>query len=160
MVSDRTKVVGDPTSLISEAVKLLGGRRTWKRPPTSQLEVHDAILKGMPNQALVSIRQNLRSVPIQKLSRVLGVSHRKLECRTHHPLSRPLTTNQGSRLWCLADIMAAAIDLQGSLAEAESWLSTPAIALDQRTPLDLVATPVGAEMVKALIVRLNFGVYT
>lgn len=155
--SAKSKVADDPPCLIADVVALLGGKRTWKRPPTTQLEMHDAILNGISSHALVSIRDNLKSVPIQTLAKALGVSPRNLGCRAN---TKRLNPNQGSRLWRLADIMAAAIHLQGSREEAERWLSMPAMALDQRTPLELMTTPVGAEMVKDLIVRLKFGVYT
>ena len=48
----------------------------------------------------------------------------------------------------------------GSEVEARRWLNTPAMALDQKRPADLVRTASGRQAVEAVLVRLEFGVYT
>ena len=47
----------------------------------------------------------------------------------------------------------------GSQAEAEHWLSTPAMALNRRRPVDLLISPAGVEMVEQLLGRVERGVY-
>lgn len=47
----------------------------------------------------------------------------------------------------------------GSQEEAEQWLERPAIGLDQRRPIDLLATPAGIELVEQYLTRLAYGVY-
>ncbi|MGY3582846.1 putative toxin-antitoxin system antitoxin component (TIGR02293 family) [Bradyrhizobium sp. USDA 4341] len=47
----------------------------------------------------------------------------------------------------------------GSQEEAEQWLERPAIGLDQRRPIDLLATPVGIELVEQYLKRLAYGLY-
>lgn len=39
-------------------------------------------------------------------------------------------------------------------------VSTPEMALDRRTPLEMMSTSAGAEMVEDLLTRLDYGVYT
>ena len=48
----------------------------------------------------------------------------------------------------------------GSQEEAEEWLRRPAMGLDQRRPIDLLATPAGVELVEDFLGRLKYGVYT
>jgi putative toxin-antitoxin system antitoxin component (TIGR02293 family) len=48
----------------------------------------------------------------------------------------------------------------GSQQEAEQWLERPAIGLDRRRPIDLLATPAGVELVETFLERLEYGVYT
>ncbi len=62
-------------------------------------------------------------------------------------------------MWKLAEILAHAIALFGSRREAEEWLVRPAMALDERSPLDLLATPAGLQLVEDLLQRLEYGVY-
>ena len=50
--------------------------------------------------------------------------------------------------------------LQGGLKEGEEWLEMPAPALNQKTPLEMMTTQAGAEMVERLLRRLEHGVYT
>lgn len=47
----------------------------------------------------------------------------------------------------------------GSQEEAEQWLERPALGLDQRRPIDLLATPAGIELVEEDLTRLAHGVY-
>ena len=144
---------------LSDVAELLGGTRVWRHPPTTKLEVHDAILRGIPGKALVHMFQNVKGIPAEKLSNVVGVSYRTVQRRAGAP-GKALNEDQGARLWKFAEILNAATELQGSRAAAEQWLSQPTMALDRRTPLDLMATSAGAEMVEDLLVRLNYGVYT
>jgi len=60
----------------------------------------------------------------------------------------------------LAEILAKATAVLGSKEDAEQWLEKPAIGLDQRKPMDLLATPAGVEMVEDYLGRLEYGVYT
>ena len=59
-----------------------------------------------------------------------------------------------------AQILTKATAVFGSKQEAERWLEQPAIGLDQRRPIDLLATLNGAEIVEDFLARLEFGVYT
>jgi len=62
--------------------------------------------------------------------------------------------------WKFAEILAKATAVLGSQQEeAEQWLERPAIGLDQRRPIDLLATPAGAKLVEDYLIRLEFGVY-
>lgn len=74
-------------------------------------------------------------------------------------LSKPLDVDQSSRLWSMAEILAKAQEVLGTRAEAEQWLSQPAMGLDSRRPIELMATPQGADLVKTLLAQMEFGVY-
>ena len=58
------------------------------------------------------------------------------------------------------EILAIATEVLGSREAARRWLEEPAIGLNQRRPLDLLFTAVGAEIVKTFLERLQHGVYT
>ena len=47
----------------------------------------------------------------------------------------------------------------GSRTEAEQWLERPAIGLNQRRPIDLLATTAGVEIVENYLERIEHGVY-
>jgi putative toxin-antitoxin system antitoxin component (TIGR02293 family) len=48
----------------------------------------------------------------------------------------------------------------GSQAAAEEWFEQPAMAFDQRRPIDLLSTPAGVEVIEDHLTRLDYGVYT
>ncbi len=59
-----------------------------------------------------------------------------------------------------AEILAMATRVLGCQQEAERWLKRPAMGLDQRRPLDLLAMPDGTGIVRDFLQRLQYGVYT
>lgn len=73
--------------------------------------------------------------------------------------AKPLSQEQSGRAWKFAEILTKATAVFGSQAEAERWLESPAIGLDQRRPLDLLSTPAGVELVEDHLARLEYGVY-
>ncbi len=70
-----------------------------------------------------------------------------------------LSQEQSGRTWKLAEILAKATDVFGSREAAERWLEHPAIGLNQRRPLDLLATPAGVEMIENFLEPIDYGVY-
>ena len=57
-------------------------------------------------------------------------------------------------------ILRLATAVLGSKSEALRWLEAPAMALDQRRPIDLVETRDGEALVTTLLNRIEYGVYT
>ena len=62
-------------------------------------------------------------------------------------------------MWKFAEILAKAIKVFGTQEAAEKWLERPAFGLERRRPIDLLATPAGAEMVKTYLGQIEYGVY-
>lgn len=62
--------------------------------------------------------------------------------------------------WKISDVLARATAIFGSEQEAATWLRQDAVGLDQRRPIDLLATPAGMALVDDLLTRLEYGVYT
>lgn len=144
---------------LQKVAKLLGGSRILARRLSSALDAHELLLHGLPASALDHLIGQL--VFIQKtdsLEKAIGMSLRTYQRRKDAP-SKPLSQDQSGRTWTFAEILSKATDLFGSQAEAEQWLERPAIGLDQRRPIDLLATPVGIELVEDYLERLEYGVY-
>jgi len=57
------------------------------------------------------------------------------------------------------DIQQLAVQVLGSQALAELWLEQPAMALDGRCPRELLKNETGAQAVRELLMRIEFGVY-
>lgn len=56
-------------------------------------------------------------------------------------------------------LVAKATPVFGSRREAKAWLNRPATGLEQRRPIDLLATQAGIEIVETFLQRLAHGVY-
>jgi len=147
---------------ISRTVALLGGRRTLRRAVRSRLEAHDLLQKGLPGHALkhlVDYVGILRAHDNGGMEKAVGISLRTYQ-RRMEALDRPLSCEQSGRTWKFAEVLGRATELFGSQADAEEWLDRPAMALEQRKPIDLLSTPTGVEAVENHLTRLEYGVYT
>ncbi|MBK8739957.1 MAG: DUF2384 domain-containing protein [Betaproteobacteria bacterium] len=146
-------------SPLTQVVKFLGGRNVLKKSIASKLDVHEAILKGLPGGVLNHMVKHAQSMKPADLGHAVGVSIRTVQRRAGSP-QKPLSQDQSSRAWKFAEVLTTATDIFGGQAEAERWLTAPATALEQRRPIDLLASPLGVEMVEQLLGRLRYGVYT
>ena len=147
---------------ISRTVALLGGRRTLHRAVCSRLEAHDLLQNGLPGYALkhlVDYVGILRAQHNGAMEKAVGISIRTYQ-RRMEALDKPLSPEQSGRTWKFAELLGRATELFGSQAEAEEWLDRPAMALENRKPIDLLSTPAGVESVENHLTRLEYGVYT
>ncbi len=144
---------------LGKVAELLGGRQSFRKPPRHPLEAHELLLRGLPTKALTYFVQNLAVLRWDSaFAKAIGMSQRTYQ-RHLSEASKPLSPEQTARTWKLAEIVAKATSVLGSQEEAEQWLEKPAIGLNQRRPIDLLATPAGTELVEDFLVRLEYGVY-
>jgi putative toxin-antitoxin system antitoxin component (TIGR02293 family) len=147
---------------VSRTVDLLGGERTLHRLVRSRLEAHDLLQDGLPGHALrhlVNTVTILHATHHGSLEKAVGISLRTYQRRKDAP-EKKLSVEQSGRTWKFAEILGRSIELFGSRTEAEDWLERPAMALEQRKPIDLLSTPAGVESVEDHLTRLEYGVYT
>ncbi len=156
--SHRPDPGADPA--IGRTVALLGGRSTLRRIVRSRLDAHDLIQAGLPGRALHHLLTHVvLAAHHGGLEKAVGMSLRTYQ-RKKDALDKPLSPEQGGRTWKFAEILGRATDLLGSQAQAEAWLERPAMALDQRKPIDLLSTPAGVGTLEDHLTRLEYGVYT
>ncbi len=144
---------------LRRVAELLGGARVLRHTLRNSLDAHEMLLQGLPGKALRHLVDNF--VVLQKtasLEKAVGMSLRTFQRRKDAP-GKPLSQEQSGRTWKFAEILARATSLFGSQEEAEQWLERPAIGLNQRCPIDLLATPAGVELVEQFLTRLEYGVY-
>ncbi|MBO0734699.1 MAG: DUF2384 domain-containing protein [Methylocapsa sp.] len=143
---------------LKEVAELLGGRRVLHHRLNSALDAHEMLSKGLPGEALKTFIGSLAIEKSGAFEKAIGMSLRTVHRHKDAP-SRHLSGEQSGRIWKFAEIVAKATAVLGSKEEAENWLDRPAIGLNQRRPIDLLATPAGARLVEDLLERLEYGVY-
>lgn len=57
------------------------------------------------------------------------------------------------------ELMKFCAKVLGSPALAEEWIASPAMALDNQLPADLMSTEQGRRKVEVLLTQLEYGVY-
>jgi putative toxin-antitoxin system antitoxin component (TIGR02293 family) len=123
----------------------------------SPLQTHDLVTEGLPVLTARDLMASFSIIDRGAVLRAVGISERTLQRgQTGNKL---LDSNASDRALRLAAITEQAIDALGSQEAAELWLSKPAMGLDQRKPIDLLQSSEGAELVKTLLTRMDYGVY-
>ena len=89
---------------------------------------------------------------------VLGISPKTMQRRAASA-SKTLDANASDRAMRLTSMIQLATEVLGAQDAAERWLTSPAIGLDGRLPIDLLQSSQGTEMVKTLLNRMDYGVY-
>jgi putative toxin-antitoxin system antitoxin component (TIGR02293 family) len=124
----------------------------------SPLQAHDLVTVGLPVATARELIAAYRVLDRPSVLRAVGISERTLQ-RGKAP-GKLLDLNASDRALRLAAVTEQAIGVFGSQEAAEHWLAGPAMGLDQRKPIDLLQSTEGAEMVKTLLTRMDFGVYS
>jgi putative toxin-antitoxin system antitoxin component (TIGR02293 family) len=136
--------------------KTLGVARLFKGRVGSPVAVHDALHTGLPRRAL--LRAMPAGIPVMTMLPVFGISLRTFMRLKNEP-DRLLDAEQSGRVWQFAELFAKAEDVFQSKGRAVDWMLAPAMALENRRPIDLLTTPVGAHLVDDVIERICHGVY-
>jgi len=123
----------------------------------SGIRAHDMVTAGMSVDTARGLMDAYRLIGSDDVLRVLGISERTLQRASI--ADKPLDSNASDRALRLATVTSQAIDVLGSQDAAERWLSSPAIGLDRRRPIDLLQSSEGTELVKTLLTRMDYGVY-
>jgi putative toxin-antitoxin system antitoxin component (TIGR02293 family) len=144
---------------VQRVANLLGGVRVLRHRLRTPLDVHEALANGLPGAALAYLIGNLVTLrDPASIEKAVGISRRTFQRRKVAP-AKLLSQEQSGRTWKFAEILSKATAVLGSQEEAERWLERPAIGLDQRRPIELLATPAGVKLVEDFLERLEYGVY-
>jgi putative toxin-antitoxin system antitoxin component (TIGR02293 family) len=154
---DTTAEVSDAPDDVRRAADMLGVSRAFKRGRGSPIAIHEIVHAGLPRRALFRAMQSGR-IPQSDLLAVFAISTRTLMRLKADP-DKPLAPEQSGRLWQFAEIFAKAVDVLGSTDRAVDWMLKPAMALENRRPIELLTTPTGARLVDDVIERMRYGVY-
>lgn len=145
---------------IARTYALLGGSATIRRPVRNSLEAHDTLIEGLPSLALLHLASEVSFLSTGSvLDKAIGISLRTLQRRKKDGSNTVLSAEQSNRTWKFAEVLGRAAEIFGSKEEAEAWMNRPAIGLDQRRPVDLMATSVGTEAVENYLTKIEYGVY-
>lgn len=163
------QVASGPASFLSAdswcaAIDLLGGLKPLGESvvddPTEQplLQAHLTACAGLPYAALFYLIDHAKALDEVSVAQALDISMSALR-RQRKNQHQTMPTSTGGKVLQLAEAIARAQDVFGDREEAQRWLLKKAMGLDGRRPIDLLATPQGANLVMQFLERLEYGVY-
>jgi len=131
---------------------VLGLNERIKNP----LDLVDLGAKGIFRKQLDKLSEAM-CLPAGTLASLLTVSLRTIQ---RQPKEKPFDRNVADRAIKLAELTAKGINVFGSQKSFCSWLQTPCLALGNKTPISLLVSTIGMEMVFDVIGRIEYGVFS
>ncbi len=141
---------------LETVTELLGGRKTLRADVRTLLELAERVRGGLPPKAFEVLAEKLQMTE-EELTRALGIPRRTLTRRKRQPKLPPRESEAVVRL---ARVAGLAAEVLGDVDAAHRWLKSPNRALGGRTPLSLLDTAPGAELVTDVLERIEHGSYS
>lgn len=112
--------------------------------------------KGISKKSLLDLSES-SSISIRTMAKLLPVTDRTIQrYREDQKFSRDVSEH----IILIAKVVEKAFDVLEDQPKVSEWLNTPLLALGKRTPLSLLDTSFGAQMVIDELGRLEYGVYS
>ncbi|MEX2534946.1 MAG: antitoxin Xre-like helix-turn-helix domain-containing protein [Trueperaceae bacterium] len=114
----------------------------------------EAVREGLPYALFEDLIQALE-LSHRELAGIIGLPLRTLNNRKH---AGRFTPQESDHLLRVARVYGRVVEFFGHRDRARDWLKRPAFAFDEKPPLSLLDTELGAEAVSTLIGQLEHGV--
>jgi putative toxin-antitoxin system antitoxin component (TIGR02293 family) len=142
------------TRALAEIADVLGGETVLRQRIDSRLDLIALSCKGVPKEALLQLAHFL-SCTIHDVVGLLPVTERTLQRYAPQQL---LSRVVSEHILQLAEVAARGVEVFGDMATFLAWLRQPSTALANYTPLNLLSSRFGAELVLDGLGRLEHGV--
>lgn len=119
-------------------------------------QIIESIREGLPAQAMDFIAGLL------SLSRAAFLDSIKIPTSTVERRLRTgeaLTAEESDRVSRVAKVLRRAVEVFGDEAQGKAWMTDPVSSLGGKTPLSLLDTVEGYELVTTTLSRIEYGVY-
>jgi len=141
-------------TLADNVASLLLGRGVAARKSGSAVAL---VRTGLPSSAIDRLRARLGYEDEDAILQIVGLSPRTYQRRKQD--KKPLDAVSSDRLYRLAKIETFATEVFQDPETAVDWLKRPNRALGD-TPINLLDTEAGTDMVERVLIRIQHGVYS
>ncbi|MEX0608087.1 MAG: antitoxin Xre/MbcA/ParS toxin-binding domain-containing protein [Balneolaceae bacterium] len=122
----------------------------------SDMDMIEMARKGVSKKSLLNLSK-LGSIPVKKLSELLPVSERTIQRYKNH---EKFNSDVSEHLILIAKVLFRAEEVFENKNKMQNWLQTPLLGFGQKTPLSLLDTSFGAQLLMDELGRLEQGVYS
>lgn len=141
-------------ALATTVEQVLGGRKALRARIRSRMDFVELSNKGVTKEALLRLADYL-GISVHQLAEVLPVTERTIQ---RYALKKHFNRVVSEQILQLAEIAARGSEVFGDRSRFLDWMKTPSRALADKTPLSLLQSKFGAEMVLDELGRIEHGV--
>ena len=140
----------------AEVSSILGGKGVLRGELQDSFDLIELSDRGLSKQALENLADYLR-LSIGEIAQLLPVSERTIRRRL---ASKPFGRAASEQILHIAEVAARGVEVFGERDRFLAWLNQPGTALGGETPLGLLRTRFGTEMVLQELGRIEHGVFS
>jgi len=141
---------------LSGITAILGGEEVLQKKIQSQMDLIELGQRGIPKDALVNLAQFL-SFSIHQMAELLPVTERTIQRYTSQKHFNRVVSEQ---ILHIAEVAVKGNEVFGRKDKFLSWLNHPNKALANKTPMSLLSSRFGVEMVLDELGRIEYGVFS
>jgi putative toxin-antitoxin system antitoxin component (TIGR02293 family) len=112
--------------------------------------------KGVSKQLLLAL-SDLSGISIHQLAQLLPITERTIQ---RYDNEQKFSRDVSEHILIIVRVVDKAYQVLEGQEAVKDWLTTPLVGLGQRTPLSLLDTSFGAQLVMDELGRLEHGVYS
>jgi len=141
---------------LSAVSTVLGGQRALGSKLETEMDLVELSGRGIKRAAVTNLAKHL-SFSSKQMAELLPVTERTLQrCAPQQRLS-PAVSQQ---VLHIAEVATRGTEVFGGEETFLRWMHEPIIALGGKTPVSLLSTSFGAQMVLNVLGRIEYGVYS
>lgn len=141
---------------LSGVTAILGGEEVLHKKISNQMDLIELSQTGIPFMALVNLAKYL-SFTIRQMAELLPVTERTIQRYTPQKHFNRVVSEQ---ILHIAFVAARGTEVFGEKARFLSWMNHPNKALANKTPMSLLRSRFGVEMVLDELGRIEYGVFS
>ena len=139
---------------LSGVTTILGGEEILQKKVQNQMDLLELSDEGIPKVALVNLAKYL-SCTIRQMAQLLPLTERTIQ---RYAPQKHFNRVVSEHILHIAEVAARGTEVFGTKDKFLLWMSHPNKALANKTPLSLLSSRFGADMVLDELGRMEYGV--
>jgi putative toxin-antitoxin system antitoxin component (TIGR02293 family) len=141
---------------LSGVTQVLGGEQVLKKKIQSRMDLIEVGQQGVTKDALVHLA-NYLSFTLGQIAELLPVTERTIQ---RYASQEPFNRVVSEQILQIAEVVARGAEVFEAKDQFLAWMNHPNRALANKTPLSLLSSRFGAEMVLDELGRIEHGVFS
>ncbi len=141
--------------MVDSMERILGGKKTLHRAIQNRMDLIELSDEGITKQALLHLAAYM-NFTVHQLAELLPVTERTIQRYTAKQHFSPVVSEH---ILQIAEVAARGEEVFGSREKFLEWASIPSKALSGATPLSLLKSRIGSDLVIEELGRIEHGVF-
>ena len=138
----------------SDVSSIFGAKQIFRGGVASRMDLIELSSKGVTKEALLRLASYLR-LSTSQMAQLLPVTDRTIQRRMRTQRFNRIVSEQ---ILQIAELAARGTEIFGDKDRFLSWMKSPSVALGNRTPMSLLNSRFGMQMVLDELGRIEHGV--